>query len=119
MVFREVYQDLMNKELRLSQNFEKLRVVRCETAMLRTPFLTSIEGILMGHQALRKRPGKGLARRPPMAGENGRSELPRGSWSLFLSGQLRPWRMGLDRKKARPSLWKTRAGTLVKSLRGK
>jgi hypothetical protein len=26
MVSREVYQDLMNKELRLSQNFEKLRV---------------------------------------------------------------------------------------------
>jgi len=59
MVFREVYQDLMNKELRLSQNFEKLRVVRSETAMLRTPFLTDLEGILMGHQALRKHPGKG------------------------------------------------------------
>jgi hypothetical protein len=27
--------------------------------MPRTPFLTNLEGILMGHRALRKRPGKG------------------------------------------------------------
>ena len=55
---RKVYQEVMNKKLRLSQNFEILRSssFQYEISMPRTPSITDIDGILVGHHTLRKRP---------------------------------------------------------------
>jgi hypothetical protein len=56
MISRGVYQELMNKELRLSQNFEKLSLsILSLQTMSSKPYLTDVDEILVGHDTLRKR----------------------------------------------------------------
>jgi hypothetical protein len=60
MMSRKVYQDLLNKELRLSQNFEKLHtgtaLPQSKTLMQHSLNITDVEGILVGHYTMRKLP---------------------------------------------------------------